>query len=154
MIKKILVGHGKKNSYGQFGHVTLKLTIFQECIHEMSWFFACKFRRAKSYFNDFWVDMVKSGCSQLFHETPKSQVYELSWFFACWVWCNNFWLDWHCTLSLWLLNKSLLQLYLLDPCQQPERSYEIGSAFPSVLLSVWMFSWNWIIRLLWILAWC
>ena len=27
-------------------------------------------------------------------------VYDLSWFFACWLWCNNFWFNQHCTLSL------------------------------------------------------
>ena len=35
--------------------------------------------------------------------------------FSCWLWSNNFWLYWYCTLYLWLLNPSLLQSYLLDP---------------------------------------
>ena len=52
----------------------------------MEWtdFFAfwCKFRKAKSNFNDFWVDMVKIGHGHLVHETLKSSewVYELSLF--------------------------------------------------------------------------
>ena len=84
-----------ENGCGQSGHGTLKLTVSQEWIDGMNWFFACwcKFRKAKSNFNDFWVDVVKIGCGHLVHETLKSAewVYELSWFFACWLWCNNFW---------------------------------------------------------------
>ena len=39
-------------------------------------------QKAKSNFNDFWVNAVKIGCDHLVHETPKSAewVYELSWF--------------------------------------------------------------------------
>ena len=43
-----------------------------------------------------------------------------------------FWLDRHPTPFVWLLNASILQLYLLDPVQWPEESYEIWSAHPSV----------------------
>ena len=73
----------------------------------------------ESCFNDFWVGVVKNGCGLLVHETLKSDVsykwvHELSWFIACWLWCNNILSDRHCTLYLWLLNASLLQLYLLD----------------------------------------
>ena len=32
------------------------------------------------------------------------RVYELSWLFAYWLWCDNFWLDLHRALYLWLLN--------------------------------------------------
>ena len=55
----------------------------------------CKFEKAKSYFNDIWVGLVKNGHCHLVHETLKSAewVYGLSLFFACWLWCNNFWLD-------------------------------------------------------------
>ena len=59
-------------------------------------------------------------------------VQELSWFFACWLWCNNFLLDHHRTLYLWLLNASLLQLHLLDPLAVAGRSL---SVFPSCQLS-------------------
>ena len=73
----------------------------------------------ESCFNDFWVSMVKNGCGLLVHETLKSDVcykwvHELSWFIACWLWCNNILSDRHCNLYFWLLNASLLQLYLLD----------------------------------------
>ena len=49
-----------------------------------------KFRKAKSWFNDFLVDMVKNGHGPLVHETIKSAIskewiYELRWFFACWL---------------------------------------------------------------------
>ena len=44
-----------RNGCGQSGHGTLKLAVSQEQIDGMNWFFAwwCKFRKAKSYFNDF-----------------------------------------------------------------------------------------------------
>ena len=63
---------------------------------------------------------VKNGRGDFAHETLKSAtseewVYELNWFFACWLWSNNFWLYWYCTLYLWLLNPILLQSCLLDP---------------------------------------
>ena len=102
-----------KNGHGQSGHGTLKLTVSWEWKDQTNWFFACwcKFKKAKSYFNDFRVGMVKNEHGQLVHETLNSVVswkwvYELSWFFACWLWRNNFWLDGHRTLYLWLLNQS------------------------------------------------
>ena len=110
-----------KNGSGQSGHGTLKLTVSQKWIDGMNWYFACcsKFRKAKIYFNEFWVGMVRNGSGHSAHETLKSAVskewvYEFSWFFACWLWGSNFWLNRHHTLYLWLLNLSLLQLYLLD----------------------------------------
>ena len=73
-----------RDGCGQPGHRTLKLTVSQEWVDGMNWFFAswCKFRKAKSNFNDFWVDMVKIGHGHLVHETLKSSewVYELSLF--------------------------------------------------------------------------
>ena len=41
---------------------TLKSAVLQELIDEMSWFFPCwyKFRKAKSYFNNYWLNMVKN----------------------------------------------------------------------------------------------
>ena len=146
-----------RNGCGQSSHRTLKLTVSQKWIDGMNWLFACwcKFRKAKSYFTDFWVGLVKNGCGHLVHETPKSVewVYELSWFFACWLWCNNFWLDKHRNLYVWLLNAGLLQLYLLVPWQLLEESFEIGCDHPFVL-PYEVCSWNWIIRFLWILTWC
>ena len=77
--------------------------------------------------------------------------------FACRLWCNNF----NCTLYLWRLNATLLQLYLLTPPPPPppplEGSYERfceGSVHPSILPSVHVFSLNWIIRFFQISAWC
>ena len=111
-----------KNGCGQSGHRTLKLTVFQEWIDGMNWFFTCwsKLRKTKSCFNNFWVPVVKNWCGRLVHGTPKSAIsyeciYQLNWFFACLLWYNNFWLDQHRTLYLWLSNVSLLQLYVLVP---------------------------------------
>ena len=43
------------------------------------------------------------------------------------------------------LNASLLQLNLVDPWQYLEGPYEVGSVRPSLLTSVWVFSWKWVI---------
>ena len=78
-----------RNGSGQFGHRTLKLTLSQEWIDGMNWYFACKLW-LQSYFNDFLVGRVRNGHVYLNHETLKSVskewVYELNWFFACWLW--------------------------------------------------------------------
>ena len=111
-----------KNGSGQSGPGTLKLTLSKEWIDVINWYFACwcKFRKAKTCFNDFWVGMVRNGHGHLVHETLKSTVskewiYEFSSFFICWLWGRSFWLGRYHTLYLWLLNANLLQLYLLDP---------------------------------------
>ena len=44
-----------KNRNGCFGHRTLKLAVYQE---GMCWY---KFRKTLSYFNNFWVIVVKMG---------------------------------------------------------------------------------------------
>ena len=51
-----------KNGCGQSGNTTLKLTVYQECTEGVNRFFECwcKFRKAKNYFNDFWVGEVKN----------------------------------------------------------------------------------------------
>ena len=51
------------NGRGLLGLGTLKSAVSQEWIDEMGWFFACryKFMKAKSYFNNYWVDVVKNG---------------------------------------------------------------------------------------------
>ena len=56
---------------GQSGHRTLKLAVFS-----ILFFFACwyKFRKAKSSFNGFWVNLFKDGIGLLVHETLKSAV--------------------------------------------------------------------------------
>ena len=111
-----------KNGRGQSGHKTLKLTLSQEWIDEMNWFFLCfcKFSKAKIYFNYFGVGKFRNGHGHLVHETlkfavSKEWIYEFSWFFACWLWFINFWLRQYRSLYLELFNASLLQLYLLDP---------------------------------------
>ena len=85
--------------------VTLKSAVSQESVDEVSWFFVCwyKFRKAKSFFNNFWVVVVKNGCGLLGLVTLKSalsqeSVDEVSWFFVCWYkfrkaksFFNNFW---------------------------------------------------------------
>ena len=43
--------------------VTLKLAVSQEGVDEINWFFArwSEFRKAKSYFRDFWMGVVNNG---------------------------------------------------------------------------------------------
>ena len=52
-----------KTRHGLLGPGTLKSAVSQEWINEMSQFFACwyKFRKAKSYVNNYWVGNVKKG---------------------------------------------------------------------------------------------
>ena len=47
-----------KNGCGLLGNGTVKSAVSQEGIDELSWTFACwhKFRKAKSYFNNYSVD--------------------------------------------------------------------------------------------------
>ena len=48
-----------KNGCGQSGYETLKLNVSQERTLGINIFArCCKFRKAKSCFNDFWVDVV------------------------------------------------------------------------------------------------
>ena len=119
-----------KNEFGQSGLWTLsqkikkrtvnqKLTVPQERTDETKCFFACwcKSRKTKSYFNEFWVGMVRNGHGYLIHEALKSAVskdwvYEFSYFFACWLWGSNF---------------SIIILYIFEfygscTCQTPSSS--------------------------------
>ena len=66
-----------KNECSLLGLRTLKFAVSQEWIDEMSWFFACwyKFRKAKSYFNNYWVGMVKNEQGLINYGTLKSVVY-------------------------------------------------------------------------------
>ena len=96
LVKTFWVGM-VKNEFGQFGHGTLKLIVYQEWTNGMNWFSGCwcKFRKAKSCFNDFWLRVVTNDHGLLVHETLTSAVsyewiYELSWFFECLYWCSNF----------------------------------------------------------------
>ena len=102
------------------GQRTLKLTVFQEWVDGLNLFFACwcKFRKLKSNFNVFWVDVVKIGCGHLVHETLKSAewVYELNCFLKWnqlkWIDCDaiNFGKTNRSTLYLWLLNAAVLRV--------------------------------------------
>ena len=69
--------------------VCVKLTLSQEWIDGVNWFFACwwKFRKVKNCLNAFWVGLVKTSFDYLANETvqPAEWVYELCWFFACWL---------------------------------------------------------------------
>ena len=69
-----------KNGHGLLGHGTLK-SISQDWIDKMSWFFACwcKFRKARRYFNSYWVDIVKNGWDLLDHGTLKLGVSQMIW---------------------------------------------------------------------------
>ena len=51
-----------------------KLAVSQEWINGMNWFFGwwCKFKKVKSYFNDFLVGLVRNGHGHLVHDTLKS----------------------------------------------------------------------------------
>ena len=61
--------------------LTIKYAVSQEWIDEMNWFFACsyKFRKAKSYFDNYWVGMVRNGQGLLDLETLKSGVSHKWW---------------------------------------------------------------------------
>ena len=63
-----------KYEYALLGYRTLKSAVSQEWIDELSWFFACSYivRKAKNYFNSYWVHMVKYGCGLLGSGTLKS----------------------------------------------------------------------------------
>ena len=66
---------GSKNGL-PFRSWTLKSAVSQEWIDEMSCFFACwsKFRKTKSYFDNYWVVMVKNEHGLTDDGTVKSDV--------------------------------------------------------------------------------
>ena len=63
-----------KNWCSILGHGTLQYA--QRWIDEIGWFCACwyRFRKAKGYFNKYWVGMVKSERDVLDHGTLRSGV--------------------------------------------------------------------------------
>ena len=65
-----------KNGCGQFGDGTLNLTVSEEWTDGIKWFFAYqyKFRKAKCWFSDFWMGMVKNDHGLLVHETLNATV--------------------------------------------------------------------------------
>ena len=144
-----------RNECNQSGHGTLKLNVSQDWIDEMNWYFACwwKSGKAKSYFNDFWVDVVKNRHGHLVQELLKFAEWVIELIFVCWMWCNNVWLDQHRTLYIWLLNVSLLQLYLLKPLAVAGRTLwnSVCLSFPlDTCLGVFLES---CIKPLWSCAW-
>ena len=71
--------------------IRLQSTISLEQICEIAWFFACwyKFNQIKSWLQNFWMGVVKNGCSQSGHDTLKLTVSQewidgMIWFFTCW----------------------------------------------------------------------
>ena len=79
---------------------TLKLSVSEEWIDGINWFFTCwcKSRKAKSHFNRFldgcgqkWARPFRSWDSGI---SPISQEWidEMNQFLVCWYWCNKFWL--------------------------------------------------------------
>ena len=54
----------------------LKSAVLQRSIDEMSWFFVCSytFRKAKSYFNKYYLGIIKKGWGVRNHGTLKSGV--------------------------------------------------------------------------------
>ena len=62
-----------KNGSDLLDHETF---VSQKWIAVMSWFFVrwYKFRKAKSYFNNYWMDIVKNGPDILCDESRKSGV--------------------------------------------------------------------------------
>ena len=110
-----------KNERGLLGLRTLKSAVSQEWIDELGWFLAYwyKFMKAKSYFNNCWVSVVKNGRG-LKIVGLLNQVY-LTNDLKNWAdWLNEFCMlidsdgiIFYSTLYLWHLNAgSPLQLYL------------------------------------------
>ena len=78
-----------KNKCDHLGPGTLKLAASQEGIHGVNWFFAWryKFRKAKSFYDNYWVGVVGNGRGFLSHGNLKSAVSqewtdELIWIFG------------------------------------------------------------------------
>ena len=65
-----------QNGSGLLRLGSLKSAVSQESIYKMSWFFACwyKFRKAKSYFDNYWLGIIKNGWGFRDHGTLKSGV--------------------------------------------------------------------------------
>ena len=100
-----------KNGHGHLGLKFLKSAVSQEWIDELGWFFACwhKFRKAKSYVNNYWVGMAKNGRGFKDHGTLKSGVSH-KWFDELirlieWFWhADSDGIIFYSTLHLWHLN--------------------------------------------------
>ena len=129
-----------RNGYGQSGHGTLKFIVSQEWIDGMNWFCMLVQILIAKLFHWF-----LGGCGQV----SKEWVYELSWFFAC---CE----------AIMLVRLTLCSLSLTYKCHSTAGGFVGPLAVPgrvlwnrvclSILLSVGMYSWHWVIRFLWILT--
>ena len=81
------------------------MAVSQKGINGINLILVCwqKFWKAKSYFNNFWMLVIKNGCGLLGLGALKSAVSQewfdgLGWFFACWYkfmkaksYFNNYW---------------------------------------------------------------
>ena len=109
-----------KNGCGLLGLRTLKYAQSQEWISELGWFFACwyKFMKAKSYFNNYCVDVAKNGRGLKYHGILKPVIShkwfdELSEFIEWFLHVDIDGIIFCSTLYLWHLNaEGPLQLYL------------------------------------------
>ena len=97
-----------ENGTGQFGDGALKLTLSEEWTDGRNWFFACwyKLRKAKSWFNDVCVGVVKKWPRLFISWDPKiccilRMNLWIELIFSMLMWDNNFWLDGYSTL--WFL---------------------------------------------------
>ena len=73
MIKCFMCRHGQKLVLPVWSWDS-KMTISQKWTNGINWFFVCwyKLEKAESWFNDFWVGMVKNNHDLLVHEILKS----------------------------------------------------------------------------------
>ena len=131
---------------------TWRINVWNKLIFTCQW----KLRKVKSYFNDFWVGLAENRHDQLLHETLKSAqwVYKFSLYLhadsnAITFGYTNIILK--NVKELWLLNvkKSLF----VRPLAVAGRDLwiRVWPYFPPNIC-VGVFSWNWIIRFLWIMA--
>ena len=70
-----------KNGCGLSGPRALKLAVSHKGMSGVNWFWVCwyKFRKAKSYFNNFCVVKIKNGYGFLGVGTLKSAVFQEYW---------------------------------------------------------------------------
>ena len=63
-----------KNGCDQSGHGALKLTVFQNWTDVLNCFFCMLVQIQESWFNHFWMALLKNGSGFLVYETLKSAV--------------------------------------------------------------------------------
>ena len=84
MIKTFLHGHFQKWVWPVWSRDPIKLIVSQKWTDGINWMFSCwcKFRKAKSWFNDFWVGVFKNG-HDLFSATNNGQWPIITTHFLC-----------------------------------------------------------------------